>query len=368
MDRNNTANGAMAASAAATEPAPYAYRVYVNKEHYARWNFPGVYPARVHEAFVNDPSLFARTPAQVVSAAISRLNTSQYAEQSVNAAYIQGEARLLSNRLNVLAGVRFERTDVGGEGVLIDPSAAFVRNADGTFARNAQGQRIRRPEAGAAGSLQEVAVTRTERGYKANQSYDGLYPSLHLTYSIRDNFQARLAYAKTYGRPNFPDVLPSATIAEADLGEAELADPNVVKGNITVTNTKLKPWTAHNYDFSLEYYTQSGGTFSAGAFLKDISDFFGTETKVATAADLDAVGFDTDYVGWLLQTKFNSGDARVSGVEFNLRHDLRRFGTWGRYFTVFANGTQSPARAASVHWQRAASGAEGAPGPRRVDP
>ena len=340
MDRNNTAAGAMTPSAAATEAAPYAYQVYVNKEHYSRWPFPNVYPARVHEASTSDPSLFSRTPAQIVAAENSRLNTSQYAEQSVNAAYVQGEARLFSSRLNVLTGVRFERTEVGGEGVLIDPGAAFVRNADGTFARNAQGLRIRRPEAGAAGSIQEVAVTRTERGYKGQQSYDGFYPSLHLTYNIRDNFQARLAYAKTYGRPDFPDVLPSATIQEADLGDRELADPNVVKGNITVTNTRLKPWTAQNYDFSLEYYTQSGGVFSAGAFLKEITDFFGTETRIATAADLEAVGFDTDYVGWFLQTKFNSGDARISGWEFNIRHDLRRFGTWGRYFTVFANGTQ----------------------------
>jgi iron complex outermembrane recepter protein len=340
MDRNNPAAGAMTASAAATDAAPYAYRVYVNKEHYARWNFPNVYPARVHEAFTNTPSLFTRTPAQVVNAEISRLNTSQFAEQAVGAGYVQGEARLLSNRLNVLTGVRFERTEVGGEGVLIDPGAAFVRNTDGTFARNAQGQRIRRPEAGAANSIQEVAVTRTERGYKAEQSYDGFYPSVHLTYNIRENFQARLAYAKTYGRPDFPDVIPSATIQEADLGERELADPNAVKGNITVTNTALKPWTAHNYDLSLEYYTPQGGVFSAGAFLKEISNFFGTETKIATAADLEELSLEPEYVGWFLQTKFNSGDARISGFEFNFRHDLRKLGSWGRYFTVFANGTQ----------------------------
>ncbi len=340
MDRYNEAAGGLTPSAAASIAEPFAYRVYVNQEAYARWNFPGVDPARAWQAYAKDRTLFARTNAQLVNAEVSRINTSQFAEQSVSAGYVQGEARLFSNRLNVLTGVRFERTEVGGQGALVDPNAVFVRNANGTFAHNAAGARIRRPEAGAAGSLQEVALVRKERGYLAEQSYEGYYPSVHLTYNIRENFQARLAYAKTYGRPDFPDVIPSATIQEADLGERELADPNIVKGNITVTNTRLKPWTAHNYDLSFEYYTAQGGVFSVGGFLKEISNFFGTETRVATVADLEQVGLDPDYVGWNLESLFNSGNARISGIEFNVRHSLREVGSWGRYFTVFANGTK----------------------------
>ncbi len=340
IDRYNEAAGGMTPSAAAVNAEPYAYRVYVNQEAYGRWNFPGIYPAAVWAAYQKDPSLFSRTPAQLVSAENARLNTSQFAEQTVSAYYLQGEARLLSNRLNVLTGVRFERTEVGGQGVLIDPGAAFVRNPDGTFARNAQGARIRKPEAGTANSLQEVAITRKERGFVAERSYDGFYPSLHLTYNIKENFLARLAYARTYGRPNFPDIIPSATIQEADLGEAEINNPNIIKGNITVTNTALKPWMAHNFDLSLEYYTQQGGVLSASVFRKEITDFFGTEVRVATEADLAQIGMEPEYVGWNLETKFNSGDARIDGIELNVRHSLRELGSWGRFFTVFANATR----------------------------
>ena len=340
MDRNNPINAAQTPSAAISNAAPFAYHVFVNQELYGRWNFPGVYPTSVYETYLNDPALFTRTPAQIANAEISRLSTSQFAEQAVSAGYVQGEARLFANRLNVLAGVRFERTDVSGQGQLYDPNAVYVRNPDGTFAHNAQGARLRKPEAGAAGSLQEVALTRKERGFIADQSYDGYYPSVHLTCNLRENFLARLAYAKTYGRPDFPDVIPSATIQEADLGDREINDPNVIKGDITVTNTALKPWTAHNYDFSLEYYTPQGGIFSAGAFLKEISNFFGNEVRVATAADLEQLGLDPGYAGWNLRTKFNSGNARISGVEFNVRQSLRNLGAWGRYFTVFANATQ----------------------------
>lgn len=339
MDRRNPIDTLWTPAAHNTDPSPYLYRNYVNQEGYERWRFPGVYAHRAWAAFYQDRSLFSQTPAQIANGEINRINTSQFAEQKVTAYYVQGEARLLDNRLNVVTGVRYEGTEVGGEGMLYDPNAVFARNPDGTFVR-VNNQRVRLPEAGAAGSLQEVQLTRIERGYKTKRDYDGLYPSVHLTYNFMENFLGRLAYAKTYGRPDFPDVIPSATIRGADLGEADLNNPNVIKGDIVVTNTNLKPWTAHNFDLSLEYYTKQGGVFSAGAFLKEISDFFGTDVRVATTADLEEIGFDPAYVGWNLESKFNAGDARISGVEFNFRQSLRSLGNWGRYFTVFANATK----------------------------
>jgi iron complex outermembrane receptor protein len=261
-------------------------------------------------------------------------------EESVTAYYLQGQVRLMDNRLSVLGGVRFEKTDVSGLGLLNDPNAVWVRNADETFARDAQGERIRRPEAGTPNSLEELRLTKIERGYSAESSYDGYYPSLHVTYNISENFQARLAYAKTYGRPNFPDIIPSALVNEFDLEDDEMADPNAVQGNITVTNTGLKPWTADNYDLSLEYYTKQGGVFSAGVFRKDITDFFGDQVVIATLADLAGLGLDSRFEGWNLRSKFNAGAARITGVELNGRHSLRDLGDWGRYFTVFANWTR----------------------------
>lgn len=322
-------------------PAPYLYSVYVNQDAFLGFkNVPGLSPQKAWQAYQADPSLFTATPAQRVAAETARLNASEYVEETVSAAYLQAEARFLRNRLTVLTGVRFEQTDVEGQGLLFDPSAPFVRNADGTFARNAQGNRIRKPEAGAAGSLEELRLTRRERAFTAERTYDGYYPSLHLTYNVHENYIVRLAYAKTYGRPNFGEIIPSATIQEADLDATELNDPSVSRGNITVNNTGLRPWTADNYDLSLEYYSPQGGFFSTGVFEKQISDFFGTAVQVATAATLQELGLDSRYVGWNLTSQFNSGDARIRGVEFNLRHSLRALGGWGRHFTVFANATR----------------------------
>ncbi len=258
----------------------------------------------------------------------------------MSAGYAQTEVRLFRNRLNLLTGVRYEKTTDDGVGPVFEPGNAFVRNPNGTFARNVQGQRIRRPEAGAVGSLEELRLTREERGFRASRSYDGFYPSLHLTFHVTDNFQARAAYAHTYGRPDFNEVIPNSTISERDLDETQLGDPNVLRGTIDIRNSGLKPWTADNFDLSLEYYTPQGGLFTGGVFLKEIKDFFANSVRLATLADLEELGLDPQYVGWQLSTKFNSGSARVAGAEFNARHRLSPLGGWGRYFSVFFNATK----------------------------
>jgi iron complex outermembrane recepter protein len=336
-----TYNGPDGNPATPDTPEPFLMQVYRNVDSfYGFKNVPWTSGARAYSAYLVNPILFSQTPAQVVAQENYRLTNSEHIEEAVSSLYLQAEARLLNNRLNVLTGVRFERTSVEGEGSLFDPDAVWIRNADQRFARTPTGERIRKPEAGAVGSMEELRLIRQERGFRNQRAYDGYFPSLHLTYDIRENFQARLAYAKTYGRPNFSDIIPNATISERDLSEADFDNPEIVRGTVTIRNTALKPWSADNYDLSLEYYTQSGGIVSAGVFLKEIKDFFGSSVKIARLEDLEAVGLDSRFVNWNLSTKFNAGDARVAGAEIGFSQTLRMLGAWGRYFTVFANGTK----------------------------
>lgn len=332
-----TYNGPDGNPATPDSAAPYQMRVYRNQDsHYGFRNVPWI---SVNHTYDNR-QLFSQTPANLVAAEQSRITGSEFLEETVSAAYLQGEARLLRNRLNIVTGVRFEKTEDYGEGPLVDLAAVFVRNANGTFARDAAGQRIRKPEAGAAGSMDELRLTRQERAYKAERSYDGMYPSLHFNFEATERFLARAAYAKTYGRPDLIDVIPNANFAENDLNEQDQNNPAIVRGTITVRNTALRPWTADNYDLSFEYYTDGGGIFSAGVFLKEIKNFFGTQVRLATPETLAELGLDPRYVGWNVNTKFNSGDARITGGEFNFRQSLRRLGKWGAPFTIFANATK----------------------------
>ncbi len=320
---------------------PFLDQVYADQRH--KFNnvdrgVPNISALRAYQAWQGNPSLFTMTPAQMVDTERSRITTSERIRETVSAYYFQAEARLLKNRLNVLTGVRYENTDDTGRGPLQDAATVFVRNADGSFVRNVSGARVRKPEAGAVGSMEETRLVYRERAYAAQRSYDGYYPSLHLTYNVTERLQARLAYAQTYGRPDFNQIIPNAVTSENDVDVQ--SNPTAVLGTINVRNTGLRPWSARNYDLSLEYYTDKGGLFSASVFYKDIKDFFGTFAKVATASDLTELGLDSRYTGWMVTSAINSGDASVSGGEISANHSLRTLGGWWRYFDVFASATK----------------------------
>jgi TonB-dependent receptor len=196
---------------------------------------------------------------------------------------------------------------------------------------------VRKPEAGAVGSLQELALIRKERGAKSERSYDGYYPSLHLTYNASENFLVRASYAETFGRPNLASILPNTTVGMEAIAPAPGSPP----GTITVSNANLKPYSAKNYDVSLEHYFPGGGLLSVGAFEKELKNFFGTLNTVATPALLDQFGLDPGYVGWTLQSSINAGSAKVTGYEANFNSPPLTFIPFaGRFLSVFANYTR----------------------------
>jgi TonB-dependent receptor len=290
-------------------------------------------------------SYFQRNPDQFrlgtgsnptgVEAETNRINESEKITERVSAAYVRFDGKLLDNRLQWVTGVRFEKTEDKGEGPLLNPDAAFLHNPDGSVAdadpATAGVQPARRPEAGTAGSLEELRLTLTERGYKADRKYDGYYPSLHLNYNVTNKLLIRAAYAKTLGRPDYADIIPNIDI---DFEE----DPSV-PGTITVSNTGLKPWTADNYDLSLEYYFSRGGVASIGGFVKDLKNFWGRSNQPLTPELRQQFGLDERYADWTVSTLINVGDARISGAEFNFVQQLDFLPAWARHFSVSANGT-----------------------------
>ena len=60
----------------------------------------------------------------------------------------------------------------------------------------------------------------------------------------------------------------------------------------------------------------------------------------ATPAQVEQFGLEPSYAGWELRTTVNGGNARVDGAEANVRQSLKPLGGWGRFFSVFANGTK----------------------------
>ena len=269
------------------------------------------------------PAYFRLDEVGAISGAASG---SRKITETVSAAYLRADARLLANRLWLVGGVRFERTDDDGYGVLNDVRATYQQDANGNLVLDAAGRPIRLTSDTVLRARQQYK----DRGAHAERNYDGGYPSLNAALNLTENLVARAAYARTLGRPNYSEIIPGISVS----------DPATTTRTITVNNTGLKPWTADNYDLSLEYYGTANGVVSVGAFRKDLADFFGDTRTPATLADLQSFGLTDDYLGYELISQNNVGDARITGVEFNCRQTLLFLPAWGRGVQVFVNGSR----------------------------
>jgi TonB-dependent receptor len=331
------------ASAATAPITPYLMEVYRGVE--TGYGFPSINwmsPVRTYEAFKANPRLYQQTDAQMAAARNGHIDNNENIKEKVQAAYLQADTQLFNNRLRILGGLRFEKTIDDGIGGTNDTEKIWQRAADGSFVRNAAGQRLRRPEAGAAGSLAESLLTRSYRSFSTHREYDGTYPSLHFTYNASENLLVRAAWAQTYGRPNFSDIIPRtvANTSATDPDEDDDLQPGQFRGTLNVRNPALRPWSADNFDLSAELYTDNGGLISAGVFLKELKNFFGDASRRGTPEVLAELGLPDRYLDWNINSRFNAGDARITGVELNLKQNLRMLGKWGGYFTLFANGTK----------------------------
>ena len=335
--------GPNGASAATAPIEPYLMQRYKNVDTgYGLPSINWMSPSRAYRAFQLNPLLYQQTDAQKASDRNSHIDNNENIQEKVQAAYLQADTRLFHNRLRVLGGVRFEKTTDDGIGGLVDSDLVWQRNPDGSYVRNAAGQHVRKPEAGAASSLAESLLTRRYRAFFTHRAYDGTYPSVHLTYNATENILVRAAWARTYGRPNFTDIIPRtvASTSATDPDEDDDLQPGQFRGTLTVRNPALLPWTADNFDLSAEYYTDNGGLITAGLFLKEIRNFFGDASRRGTPEVLAELGLPDRYLDWNVNSKFNAGDARITGAEINVRQNLRVLGQWGGYFTLFANGTK----------------------------
>ncbi|MEQ1732018.1 MAG: TonB-dependent receptor, partial [Vicinamibacterales bacterium] len=297
------------------------------------------------EAFKANPAWFTRN---AITNETDRINNSERITERVTAGYVQLEGKLLNNRLQFVTGVRYEKTRDRGEGVLVDPDIVWQRNANGTFVDSnltlAGVQRVLRTDIGAlnangtANSVQAVQAIRQERGYKADRSYDDYYPSLNVTYNLTDNLIVRLGYAKTMGRPDYVNIIPLTTI---DDNENFDFDPTVSPGSLTIRNTGLKPWSADNYDLSLEYYFGKGGLITAGVFQKSIQDFFLDRSGTVDAALAEELGVGPEFIGWGVNTRINGpGTAKITGGEFSFNRQLDFLPGPLRFLSINANATR----------------------------
>ena len=200
------------------------------------------------------------------------------------------------DNVTVVAGVRFESTDVDSTGNIYaeedDPADTLKRNF--------------------------------------SDSYSHILPSVNLKYTLTDKLFARAAYYAAVVRPAFGEMAPVALFND-DHDEIEMGNPD------------LKPYEADNYDLSIEYYPTQLSVLSAGIFYKEIDNaIFPTTFDIdELPSNIDLSFLTPDAVAALeeVSTYVNVGKSRVKGIEFNYVQELGFLGDAFDGFLVSGNVT-----------------------------
>ena len=284
-------------------------------------------PRKTYELYRQRPELFV---LDRVTEYTTQANNDKRIAETISAGYLRGDLRAFSNRLFVVAGVRFEDTSDEGWGPLQDPTAQYQKDAKGNLVRNAAGS----PILLTTDTLERAKLRYERRGAHVEKSYRDFYPSVNASYSLRQDLVLRAAYAQTIGRPDLNNILPGITIT----------DVTATPGNrlITVVNTGLTPWTSSNYDLSLESYAIKGAIASVGVFKKDIQNFFGATRYRATPELLTSLDLpvEQEYLDYDVVTTMNVGEAKITGFEFGYKQALTFLPKWASGMQVFINYTK----------------------------
>lgn len=171
----------------------------------------------------------------------------------------------LSDKLQLIAGVRMERTDIEYSGFVFDD--------------------------------EEETLTATD---KSTSDYTNFLPGVHLKYNVAPRSVLRFAYTNALARPNYFDLVPYREIEDGE--------------ELTIGNPNLKATTSTNFDVMAEHYFGTVGVISGGVFYKRINDFIINQSK----EDFQFEGRE-----WKDFTQpINGGNANLLGFEMAFQRQL----------------------------------------------
>jgi hypothetical protein len=158
---------------------------------------------------------------------------------------------------------------------------------------------------------------------KLLDSFD-FFPSINLIYSLTEKQNVRFSFARTIARPSFKE-LSYAEIADPLSGRTFIGglfrDANDVAG-IEYWDGKLRSTYINNYDLRWEMFHSNGQMVSLSGFYKRFFD------------PIEIVQYATQTGAFQPR---NVGDARVLGVEVELRQSLDLISNMFRNFSISAN-------------------------------
>ncbi len=173
--------------------------------------------------YIDRPDVFLRNTTQT--------QNSYTGQQSVLGLYLMGDVQV-APKLRVLAGLRYERTDIEVE------SDAFDEN----------------PISFPKGELDN----------------NDILPAVNLTYQVTDRMNIRLGYSRTLARPSFRELAPFPSF--------DFIGDVIIIGNDTLERT-----LTDNFDLRWEMYPSPGELFSFSLFYKILDNPIGLRDLVEAA-------------------------------------------------------------------------------------
>lgn len=184
------------------------------------------------------------------------LSTNTFVEEEASAGYLQGKYKtaIFDMPLNILAGVRYEKTEVtSSNNMLVPKYILWTDNNDFTLVR-------------------DTKITK----YTDGTSYHNLLPNLDIDLAITDQIKARTSFSKTTSRPGYGSLTAGATVSNNGGMTTPLLLTTTPPG-ASAQNPKLLPLESTNIDLSVEYYFDETSYVSLGFFHKNVKNFIGTQ-------------------------------------------------------------------------------------------
>jgi len=176
---------------------------------------------------------------------------------------LYGQASYRFGAFTVLAGLRYERTEVDSDAV-----------------RNTRG----------------VLTPVSNSG-----SYDNVLPSVHLQWKIRDDLIVRAAWTNTIGRPDY-----------SSLGGGETLNFDGSQPTLSRGNPDLKARESEGFDLSVEFYPPDG-LISLAVFSKDIKN------EIFTLSGVEQLDVGRGVEAVTVSTPRNAESAKIKGLEFAIQ-------------------------------------------------
>ncbi len=204
--------------------------------------------------------------------------------ENMGAGYAMGKLTL--NKLEIITGVRYERTGFkyNGNIVSFDNTGKYV-------------------------STNKVAV---------NSSFDGFFPSLNLKYALDQRTNLRAAVTRSLSRPGYYDLVPWQEV-----------EPR--RKRMKIGNPDLDQATSTNYDFLFEHYLKSLGLISGGIFYKNIDNYIYESIFTRQGGEFDK---------YQVTQTVNGANAYVYGYEIAWQQQLTFLPGFLNGFGVYGNFTQ----------------------------